>query len=141
MTDHSPEARAAYPDAAAAPALRTAFDAGRAVTFAATREALLDLLNSSQHAPMSAHDPRSGECVDCPWPLYALPPEEIADAILASGALVDADKLAARHAADVLLWLHNHAVNAEQLDMAVEHFVEPHGLSIDWAAAAIREGH
>lgn len=47
------------------------------------REALMELLTSSQHAPMSTHNPLSGECEQCPWPLHELGPDAIADAILA----------------------------------------------------------
>lgn len=49
------------------------------------REALVALLNSPEHAPMSTHDPRDGSCQSCPWPLHEMPPEDIADAILAAG--------------------------------------------------------
>lgn len=49
------------------------------------REALIDLLQSAHHAPMETHNRQSGECSECPWPLYALGPVEIADAILAAG--------------------------------------------------------
>ena len=47
------------------------------------REALVALLNHPDHAPMSTHDPRDGSCQSCPWPLHEMPPEDIADAILA----------------------------------------------------------
>lgn len=47
------------------------------------REALVALLNHPDHAPMSTHDPRDGSCRSCPWPLHEMPPEDIADAILA----------------------------------------------------------
>jgi hypothetical protein len=49
------------------------------------RQELIALLNSEQHAPMETHNPRSGECTECPWPLYHLSLEEIADALLATG--------------------------------------------------------
>lgn len=49
------------------------------------REALIDLLQSAQHAPMETHNHQSGECIQCPWPLHELGPVEIADAILAAG--------------------------------------------------------
>lgn len=49
------------------------------------REALVALLNSPEHAPMNTHDPRDGSCQSCPWPLHEMPPERIADAILAAG--------------------------------------------------------
>lgn len=49
------------------------------------REALLALLRQADHAPMSTHDPRDGSCQSCPWPLHEMPPEDIADAILAAG--------------------------------------------------------
>ena len=47
------------------------------------REALVALLWQADHAPLSAHDPRDGSCQSCPWPLHEMPPEDIADAILA----------------------------------------------------------
>lgn len=47
------------------------------------REALVALLGRPDHAPMSTHDPRDGSCQSCPWPLHEMPPEDIADAILA----------------------------------------------------------
>lgn len=34
---------------------------------------------------------------------------------------------------EVLAWLHERGVNAEQLDMAVERFMEPHGLTLEWS--------
>ena len=52
------------------------------------RDALIELLESSQHAPMNDHvpDPAGNpECVSCPWPLHALDPAAIADVILAAG--------------------------------------------------------
>lgn len=49
------------------------------------REALKELLTSSQHAPMDTHSPIDGSCQECPWPLHALGPDEIADALLAAG--------------------------------------------------------
>lgn len=49
------------------------------------REALVELLESSQHAPMIDHDSRTGECLMCPIPLHACSPDEIADALLAAG--------------------------------------------------------
>ena len=52
------------------------------------RDELVTLLTSPQHAPMSDHAPDwSGnpECVSCPWPLHMLPPEEIADVLIAAG--------------------------------------------------------
>lgn len=48
------------------------------------RDALIALMQSSQHAPMETHDTRSGECLQCPWPLHALGPEAIADEVLAA---------------------------------------------------------
>lgn len=41
---------------------------------------------------------------------------------------------------EVLLWLHEQGVNAEQLDMALERFVEPHGLTLEWRAIPIAPG-
>lgn len=49
------------------------------------REALIELLESPQHAPMIDHDSRTGECLVCPIPLHACSPDEIADALLAAG--------------------------------------------------------
>lgn len=79
MTEHSPEAIAAYPDVPGyegqgiTPDLRTAFDRGRAVTLAATREALADaMLNEVGNS----------------WTVsYAA-----ADAILAAGIIHEAGK-------------------------------------------------
>src|SRR5690348_11519077 len=48
-----------------------------------TRDQIVGLMNQSEHAPMSDHDPRDGSCVSCPWPLHALGPEAIADAFMA----------------------------------------------------------
>ena len=50
-----------------------------------TREQLKEILNSPQHAPESTHSGTDGSCLVCPWPLHALPPDRIADAILAAG--------------------------------------------------------
>ena len=47
------------------------------------REALIELLESSQHAPMETHDRGNGECLVCPVPLRVLGSAEIADAVLA----------------------------------------------------------
>lgn len=55
------------------------------------RDAILELLNSAQHAPMDTHDGRTGECMSCPVPLYTLSPEEIADAIVAAGWIAPID--------------------------------------------------
>jgi hypothetical protein len=33
---------------------------------------------------------------------------------------------------EVLAWLHTHGVDAEQLDMALEHFCEPYGVKYAW---------
>ena len=46
------------------------------------RERLIERLNADEHAPMSTHNPETGACTQCPWPLHVLPPEAIADAIL-----------------------------------------------------------
>jgi hypothetical protein len=48
-----------------------------------SREDVLDRLRAPEHAPMYDHDERDGSCRSCPWPLYMLAPEDIADAILA----------------------------------------------------------
>lgn len=45
------------------------------------KDELIELLNSSQHAPQETHNKYTGECSECPWPLYALGVEEIAQAI------------------------------------------------------------
>ena len=49
------------------------------------RDELVTLLTSPQHAPMSDHHPETGECMSCPWPMHMLPPEEIADVLIAAG--------------------------------------------------------
>ncbi len=49
------------------------------------REQLVEILNSPQHAPESTHSRADGSCSECPWPLHALPPDRIADAIIAAG--------------------------------------------------------
>ena len=49
------------------------------------RETLLEVLNSSQHAPMSTHHGETGECLQCPWPLHELGLDEIVGAVLAAG--------------------------------------------------------
>lgn len=54
-------------------------------------EVLTALLNSAQHAPMETHSRLTGECSECPWPLYALGPDEIANAILTSDWLTAHD--------------------------------------------------
>jgi hypothetical protein len=41
-------------------------------------EVLTDALMQPTHAPMSTHDPRTGECCECPWPVYALPAPDVA---------------------------------------------------------------
>jgi hypothetical protein len=46
-------------------------------------KALVELLNSPQHAPMETHDRDTGKCIACPVPLHVLSPYEIADAVLA----------------------------------------------------------
>lgn len=48
-----------------------------------SRDDLIELLMREEHAPMGMHDPRDGSCTQCPWPLHMLPPEDIADAVLA----------------------------------------------------------
>ena len=48
-----------------------------------TREDVLNLLYSSQHAPLETHSPIDGACQECPWPLHALSPEDITDALIA----------------------------------------------------------
>lgn len=47
------------------------------------RDELLELLMSSQHAPRDTHHGETGECLQCPWPLHALPPDDIADVLTA----------------------------------------------------------
>lgn len=61
--------------------LGTAHGRDAALTEAADREAILDLLNSAQHAPSGDHD-QDGGCRSCPWPLYMLGPDEVADALV-----------------------------------------------------------
>ena len=46
------------------------------------RERLIEALNTPTHAPMDTHNKIDGSCTECPWPLYALPPEDIADGLL-----------------------------------------------------------
>lgn len=46
------------------------------------RDELIELLESSQHAPMETHDGRSGECLQCPWPLCELGSAAIADELV-----------------------------------------------------------
>lgn len=47
------------------------------------REAVAAEWQRPEHAPMSDHDPRTGECVSCPWPAYmVLGPSGLADAAL-----------------------------------------------------------
>ncbi len=47
------------------------------------RDELISALDSPQHAPMSTHSGYDGSCQDCPWQLSQLPPEDMADALLA----------------------------------------------------------
>ena len=47
------------------------------------QKTLIELLESSQHAPMETHDRGNGECLVCPVPLRVLGSDEIADAVLA----------------------------------------------------------
>lgn len=54
----------------------------KALTAALDRDELIEVLNSPQHAPESTHSGRDGSCVECPWPLHALPPDRIADAVI-----------------------------------------------------------
>lgn len=51
---------------------------------AVDREALVNVLNSPEHAPMSDHDPRDGSCRSCPWPVHMLAADDIADHLFAS---------------------------------------------------------
>jgi hypothetical protein len=47
------------------------------------RETVADRFSAPEHAPMSDHDPRTGECVSCPWPArQVLSDVELADAAL-----------------------------------------------------------
>lgn len=55
------------------------------------RDKAIEALNSAQHAPMETHNPSNGECMECPWPLYRLSPEEIADGLIAAGVIVPTD--------------------------------------------------
>ena len=48
-----------------------------------SREAMIAALYAPTHAPMSTHHGGTGECLQCPWPVHELGPEEIADAVLA----------------------------------------------------------
>lgn len=48
-----------------------------------SREELLAVLNSAEHAPPNTHSPVDGSCQECPWPVHHLGPDVIADAILA----------------------------------------------------------
>lgn len=50
-----------------------------------TRDELIADLSREEHAPMSDHDPRDGSCRSCPWPIYMLGPDDIADALIAEG--------------------------------------------------------
>lgn len=49
-----------------------------------TVEALAKVLKRPEHAPMSTHDPRDGECRECPWPMHELPPHDLAYVLLAA---------------------------------------------------------
>lgn len=40
---------------------------------------------------METHSKYDGSCSECPWPLYAMPPETIAEALLASSWLAAHD--------------------------------------------------
>lgn len=44
---------------------------------------IAEFLNSPTHAPMNTHNPRNGECMDCPWPVYALPATDLARELVA----------------------------------------------------------
>lgn len=44
---------------------------------------IAEFLNSPTHAPMSTHNPGNGECMDCPWPVYALPATDLARELVA----------------------------------------------------------
>lgn len=46
------------------------------------RDEVIEFLNSPQHAPDGTHSQADGSCSECPWPLYALPPDRIADALI-----------------------------------------------------------
>lgn len=48
------------------------------------RDELIELLDKPVHAPMSTHSGYDGSCSECPWPLYAMPLGDIADAIIAA---------------------------------------------------------
>jgi len=69
-----------------------------------SREALMEVLNAAEHAPMEFHHPDTGECVQCPWPVHALGAPSIADALLASGVVslaADRDRLVAEQCAQI----------------------------------------
>lgn len=102
MTEHSDAAKAAYPDnphTGTTPfysrVQRTAYDRGAATTYAVTREALAELLLNATE----------------PWST----PGQIADAVLASDALVDVNEVKAEaleEAADDIQALHPGEVKA-----------------------------
>jgi histidine triad (HIT) family protein len=41
-------------------------------------EVLADALMQPVHAPLNQHDPETGDCVSCPWPVHALPVPDVA---------------------------------------------------------------
>lgn len=43
--------------------------------------ALAEFLNLPAHAPQETHSRADGSCLECPWPVYQLPPTELARAI------------------------------------------------------------
>ena len=82
------------------------------------REALLALLRQADHAPMSTHDPRDGSCQSCPWPLHEMPPEDIADAILAAGWTPPTVKPSVEDVARVLFDAEYHDIDATERNIA-----------------------
>ena len=53
------------------------------------------VLESEVHAPLDTHSGYDGSCSECPWPMYQLPPRELA--------------------AELASWLYNRATRKDTL--------------------------
>jgi hypothetical protein len=101
-----------------------------------SRAAVEQMVNAMQRANRPENDMRNRDQreadEDASRSAYRALAEAALAALLSSGVVEERGAADARAKRDLLLWLDEHGVDTQELDMALETFVEPHGLSITW---------